>query len=137
MRGTLTQGRNGWHPHGITPAYAGNTTCWHCSGRPRWDHPRVCGEHSYQPLCGTYPMGSPPRMRGTPFSLLSVSLPVGITPAYAGNTSATSCRGRAPWDHPRVCGEHGVFGVGCDDGFGSPPRMRGTLGTMDHHYIIT
>ena len=34
---------------------------------------------------------------------------MGIIPACAGNTPATSCQARPPRDHPRVCGEHVGF----------------------------
>ena len=52
--------------YGIIPAYAGNTRCMmrHCSANR--DHPRVCGEHLPDTLTTSKPVGSSPRMRGTP-----------------------------------------------------------------------
>ena len=45
MRGTLGRYPYRPHPFGIIPAYAGNTTAAGNVDTPRWDHPRVCGEH--------------------------------------------------------------------------------------------
>ena len=51
---------------------------------------------------------------------------MGIIPAYAGNTAATSTTAEACRDHPRVCGEH-MMSHGIIGGMGgSSPRMRGT-----------
>ena len=111
---------------GITPAYAGNT------GHPRevmtypWDHPRVCGEHSSGSMPFSMPLGSPPRMRGTPVFLTIAKKRTGITPAYAGNTFRPRRDSNRPRDHPRVCGEHGIFRPLSRRTTGSPPRMRGT-----------
>ena len=51
----------------------------------------------------------------------------GIIPAYAGSTWPPSPRGRLPWDHPRVCGEHSTVGPVSSGRPGSSPRMRGAL----------
>ena len=51
-------------PAGITPAHAGRRAaqayCWHIAG----DHPRACGEKARFLLVRSWPLGSPPRMRG-------------------------------------------------------------------------
>ena len=126
MRGTRLRSPHSRRRIGIIPAYAGNTLDG-AGERPRFrDHPRVCGEHPARTDAANLPDGSSPRMRGT----LDVWLkPVdfqGIIPAYAGNTSIQLIVCFPPWDHPRVCGEHG--GVAelllCVEG--SSPRMRGT-----------
>ena len=71
--------------------------------------------------------GSSPRMRGTPTSCLIASISAGIIPAYAGNTRPHHPSTLDIWDHPRVCGEHGMADIGDALSSGSSPRMRGTL----------
>ena len=51
----------------------------------------------------------------------------GITPAYAGKSLGDSCSGLGVWDHPRLCGEKGVFSVNEVREIGSPPPMRGKV----------
>ena len=73
---------------------------------PRWDHPRVCGEHCSAATVSGLPVGSSPRVRGT-----------------------RSARGRRPTstgDHPRVCGEHLTIPRPSFPLMGSSPRVRGT-----------
>ena len=73
------------------------------------DHPRGCGENLHldkQPV-----------------------IPARITPADAGKTMSSSSAAAKRWDHPRGCGENAAcigwyFVVS-----GSPPRMRGKLGS--------
>ena len=66
-RGTLRLELEEARHHRITPAYAGNTDNFRNSSLYQADHPRIRGEHS---------------------TMLSiVSLSIGITPAYAGNTA--------------------------------------------------
>ena len=50
----------------------------------------------------------------------------GIIPACAGNTSPLVCGTPAPWDHPRVCGEHLDGSDPARNVLGSSPRVRGT-----------
>ena len=45
MRGTLCPSYFAVQPHGIIPAYAGNTLGRARLPRPGRDHPRICGEH--------------------------------------------------------------------------------------------
>ena len=74
-----------------------------------------------------YAGGSSPRVRGT-LALHDLALALGgIIPAYAGNTMRPTASHTAPWDHPRVCGEHrlGLSMRSCQ--LGSSPRVRGTL----------
>ena len=70
--------------------------------------------------------GSSPRMRGTPVALLPPLVPMGIIPAYAGNTQANPHSHRYGRDHPRVCGEHPQRIMNDFHCLGSSPRMRGT-----------
>ena len=90
----------------IIPAYAGNTQTDHQWSARNRDHPRVCGEHHCRSSKYFSAAGSSPRMRGTLIWVRPNPSPVGIIPAYAGNTdSGKGCYHRCT-DHPRVCGEH-------------------------------
>ena len=102
MRGTPSHYAGLGHGGGIIPAYAGNTAIAIESSQGRRDHPRVCGEHSATSINGFHNSGSSPRMRGTLTSGCEAgssprmrgtrgkhfawNLPLGIIPAYAGNT---------------------------------------------------
>ena len=114
-------------PCGITPAYAGKSSEDTRRSGTNGDHPRVCGEKSFENGVKGYFEGSPPRMRGKavdcPFSLPLV----GITPAYAGKSRRLShCRSQF-WDHPRVCGEKLSLSTRPRAKSGSPPRVRGKV----------
>ena len=86
MRGTHYRAVRAAHPHGIIPAYAGNTSTPSETPLPRRDHPRICGEH-YGVLFLTFTAaGSSPHMRGTPRRSVRSQCEHGIIPAYAGNT---------------------------------------------------
>ena len=71
-------------------------------------------------------LGSSPRMRGTRRARFAESIPRGIIPAYAGNTSMSAIGSPTHWDHPRVCGEHVSDHSLPSLVTGSSPRMRGT-----------
>ena len=90
-----------------------------------WDHPRVCGEKSYQDSQHGCQSGSPPRMRGKDANGLNMLSNLGITPAYAGKRPSRLRRDHERRDHPRVCGEKSSMNAVIDPKEGSPPRMRG------------
>ena len=71
----------------ITPAYAGNTFIGIIYQVVYWDHPRLRGEHIFYKVVIHNVLGSPPPTRGTPILQSTIFYKVGITPAYAGNTS--------------------------------------------------
>ena len=77
----------------ITPAPAGSTL--NRRGPSHWwsDHPRACGEHSVDVINLGVKVGSPPRLRGAPFSYHPIFCNFRITPAPAGSTR-----------HKRHCG---------------------------------
>ena len=132
MRGA----RGAGPPHrvrgGIIPAYAGSTpTTWPWATRWR-DHPRVCGEHSATLLPMLLIVGSSPRMRGAPSTLLRGSAALGIIPAYAGSTDTLVFAQKPLGDHPRVCGEHFSHIWTNHFNTGSSPRMRGALFLSAH-----
>ena len=86
MRGTRPNCRLRRSSSGIIPAYAGNTSALSPSGNRYRDHPRICGEH-FQDFTAPSPSGgSSPHMRGTLIAVRDVACPIGIIPAYAGNT---------------------------------------------------
>ena len=111
---------------GIIPAYAGNTTRPSLTTVSPRDHPRVCGEHTVFDVFFDTVSGSSPRMRGTRGGAAEPSRPVGIIPAYAGNTLSIGWSSTAVRDHPRVCGEHLPTASVFHPLTGSSPRMRGT-----------
>ena len=90
-----------------------------------WDHPRVCGEKSYQDSQHGCQSGSPPRMRGKDANGLNMLSNLGITPAYAGKRPSRLRRDHERRDHPRVCGEKILLLHFQLMAVGSPPRMRG------------
>ena len=106
MRGTHELFDGFGQAAGIIPAYAGNTSLLTRFSSMSQDHPRVCGEHFIEQTDAPRIVGSSPRMRGTLVDKAAVPFGGGIIPAYAGNTRSASLRSEAPWDHPRVCGEH-------------------------------
>ena len=91
---------------GIIPACAGSTVDHFVVGLERGDHPRMCGEHL--PRIFTPPLrpGSSPHVRGAPDRLRPINPFLGIIPACAGSTGATTSVACLPRDHPRMCGEH-------------------------------
>ena len=88
MRGALPVPEPLLPQGGIIPAYAGSTGVHFCSPLSRWDHPRVCGEHSASAVSVSAAQGSSPRMRGAHHIDTSGIAALGIIPAYAGSTSA-------------------------------------------------
>ena len=73
---------------GITLAYAGKSGSASGAGSPDGDHPRVCGEKASHAGSGVRMVGSPPRLRGKEGLCRDGLLKLGITPAYAGKSSA-------------------------------------------------
>ena len=105
MRGKVPLARHFVHGDGITPAYAGKRGVPVLARADDADHPRVCGEKPKISTIRPSSLGSPPRMRGKASGLVAQKTDAGITPAYAGKSSAPFCKITASRDHPRVCGE--------------------------------
>ena len=89
----------------ITPAYAGKRAFICFQRFQHRDHPRVCGEKRKPKALTSKQKGSPPRMRGKASGAGFASVPLRITPAYAGKSCFSSCSYGVVKDHPRVCGE--------------------------------
>ena len=89
----------------VSPAYAGKSpaAAYACPGTQ--DHPRVCGEKLYTPCVIAPSVGSPPRMRGKGYDVVSRLCRVRITPACAGKRLEPALAGGKDEDHPRMCGE--------------------------------
>ena len=112
---------------GIIPAHAGLTILLPPFTSLAWDHPRACGAHAVVLILTVVGMGSSPRMRGSRHAHRSASHRRGIIPAHAGLTIFVYIQVSHRWDHPRACGAH-VFSSPADiGGWGSSPRMRGSL----------
>ena len=112
---------------GITPAYAGKSSEDTRRSGTNGDHPRVCGEKSFENGVKGYFEGSPPRMRGKGWVVAVAVAFLGITPAYAGKSAAKEFACKDGRDHPRVCGEKVCVHPVPVCALGSPPRMRGKV----------
>ena len=126
MRGTRRSPDIRVLPTRIIPAHAGNTIETVELWKYARDHPRACGEHEVCHLVAPISRGSSPRMRGTPFVIMSKTGVLGIIPAHAGNTRHGRGYCRLWGDHPRACGEHDLMVIQALEPLGSSPRMRGT-----------
>ncbi len=131
---------------GITPARAGNRDQARHNLILAEDHPRACGEQRSHHVQAIHGLGSPPRVRGTGYTITQARRKPRITPARAGNRSwrmaektlqkdhPRACgeqKGQqqlagACWDHPRACGEQPAPSRSLPHPSGSPPRVRGT-----------
>ena len=94
------------------------------------DHPRRCGENLSKIDFTVEHVGSPPRMRGKRFYKLITAASGRITPAHAGKTYASVSIPLIFEDHPRACGENRRYKTEVTAQRGSPPRMRGKLGSL-------
>ena len=90
----------------ITPADAGKTSVCIICNIFAWDHPRGCGENNNRKRIFRISAGSPPQVRGKPFSSTEIGKKKGITPAGAGKTRCRRCIRVIRQDHPRRCGEN-------------------------------
>ena len=125
-RGTRRDPPRHQQNHGIIPAGAGNSSVRPVAGTPVWDHPRRRGE-----LAGLSPYtatqtGSSPQARGTLLHRLVRTVPGGIIPAGAGNSSSLTARSTAAGDHPRRRGELARWWWCSRWLAGSSPQARGT-----------
>ena len=108
----------------ITPACAGTTIVTDDITAFGQDHPRVCGNHSYDVTSKTGSPGSPPRVREPHTPEFHLSSTRRITPACAGTTGCRRSDQPEDEDHPRVCGNHRLWPGLCCYPRGSPPRVR-------------
>ena len=92
VRGKPRQRRDIFPRKRITPAGAGKTLLFCLRSWRRWDHPRRCGENSFQAWLAANGLGSPPQVRGKRLRLWILTATARITPAGAGKTIDARCR---------------------------------------------
>ena len=90
------------------------------------DHPRMCGEHGTPFSSSLSLMGSSPHVRGARRDMDPVQPAAGIIPACAGSTPRNLLLVSAPWDHPRMCGEHATPRMDTPDSTGIIPACAGS-----------
>ncbi len=137
VRGTLHRFAAGVVILRFIPACAGNAPSQAAKCSSTTVHPRVCGERSlrYWPMIVS--IGSSPRVRGTQWRLLPTLPNSRFIPACAGNAQRSSRRCSAGSVHPRVCGERVMASTIMCAGFGSSPRVRGTLAGLRAHPVVS
>ena len=126
MRGTLVEKTKGSQCYRIIPAHAGNSLIVLHLFFAVADHPRACGELTLNMVPVVGPLGSSPRMRGTPPPPSCRRDASRIIPAHAGNSGRREVRWYRLPDHPRACGELRALPSMIASVIGSSPRMRGT-----------
>ena len=130
MRGKVKSTYNSPNSNRITPAYAGKRLFYQPQFYQNWDHPRLCGEKPEPLFDFCSDRGSPPPMRGKVATAAPILLGSGITPAYAGKSSAFIRSSPVNQDHPRLCGEKKQKREGATIEKGSPPPMRGKVNAV-------
>ena len=125
VRGAHVDDRQTSIPIGIIPACAGSTCIWRSWIPAPRDHPRMCGEHILDRLEREGCLGSSPHVRGARDQQQRRRTPPGIIPACAGSTPWGILPPARRWDHPRMCGEHGVRPDLGQPAAGSSPHVRG------------
>ena len=83
------------------------------------------GEHDTSLICLPGVLGSSPHARGAPALSGACVAGIGIIPACAGSTAASSSDVEAKRDHPRMRGEHFLSRNVSDPTKGSSPHARG------------
>ena len=116
----------------ITPAYAGKSNVIANFDFRSEDHPRLCGEKIAGPAGSEGATGSPPPMRGKARFRLTPTHFIRITPAYAGKSAKYFFEAFFWEDHPRLCGEKGLYPTRLIASMGSPPPMRGKADAYDN-----
>jgi hypothetical protein len=89
-------------------------------------HPRMRGEHRYDPSRVVNTRGSSPHARGTQSQAVDVDRVTRFIPACAGNTLAHLTEAQKRAVHPSMRGEHGSNMSGEAGDNGSSPHARGT-----------
>ena len=134
VRGALQLPVDFRHIAGIIPACAGSTRRALLISPPRWDHPRMCGEHYQFTRHNLITVGSSPHVRGAHRLYSRNHASHGIIPACAGST-----RKRIPVvmyrrDHPRMCGEHSLQQQKKKSTYGIIPACAGSTRNGDKNW---
>ena len=85
----------------------------------------MCGEHKTCQNLLCMSAGSSPHVRGARHGSGRWNQSRGIIPACAGSTPKVTLCMRCVRDHPRMCGEHTLVGIGAGFAVGSSPHVRG------------
>ena len=109
----------------IIPAYAGSTAPRVDLHAVSQDHPRIRGEHRRRRGFSPRGAGSSPHTRGALPDVFPLAGDIGIIPAYAGSTRASTWMIVSLEDHPRIRGEHAAQWIAKLAGAGSSPHTRG------------
>ena len=109
------------------PACAGNSARSSQSAPMASVHPRVCGEQGSTWWQRAWCLGSSPRVRGTVAPVQRIGSLIRFIPACAGNRWRSPTHRSRPAVHPRVCGEQALGAHQRISGYGSSPRVRGTV----------
>ena len=118
---------------GLIPARAGKTWNAATSASHTGAHPRACGENLTGKTAEADAAGSSPRVRGKLGGGLAGRLGLGLIPARAGKTLA-STQSRSPGPaHPRACGENMSNVPDPEFMPGSSPRVRGKHPRIPDH----
>ncbi|SER95507.1 hypothetical protein SAMN05443377_1221, partial [Propionibacterium cyclohexanicum] len=110
---------------GLTPAFAGKTSCPMMAFCAMRAHPRIRGEDQRVPDLIHDFSGSPPHSRGRPGSILEGAFHIRLTPAFAGKTPRRSTSRGLSRAHPRIRGEDSPRSLMVLSRPGSPPHSRG------------
>ena len=86
----------------------------------------MCGEHAETWIQSSLPQGSSPHVRGAQPVVRAEHIVGGIIPACAGSTPRNLLLVSAPWDHPRMCGEHATPRTDTPDSTGIIPACAGS-----------
>ena len=86
----------------------------------------MCGEHAETWIQSSLPQGSSPHVRGAQPVVRAEHIVGGIIPACAGSTPRNLLLVSAPWDHPRMCGEHATPRTDTPDSTGIIPAYAGS-----------
>ena len=86
----------------------------------------MCGEHGTPFSSSLSLMGSSPHVRGAQPVVRAEHIVGGIIPACAGSTPRNLLLVSAPWDHPRMCGEHATPRTDTPDSTGIIPACAGS-----------
>ena len=125
VRGALRPRKIRFHIRGIIPACAGSTLIGGTIPSQWRDHPRMCGEHTFDDCAFPWYQGSSPHVRGALAMSSKACLVFGIIPACAGSTNSSMVFPVDKRDHPRMCGEHGRVVTVNGNVKGSSPHVRG------------
>ena len=123
--GNLAHVQHKHHRHGLIPAWAGETGSPVEPTKDGGAHPRVGGGNILFLPRLVFEAGSSPRGRGKPRREAADVLPLGLIPAWAGETSRALPLPVAPWAHPRVGGGNKCNCRRKSSPLGSSPRGRG------------